>query len=287
MNKHSPGNMLSGDSSGGGSEGIGGHFTSPPETPSTRFTIGKSEMTGKRPTMEDRMVAYGCFRNNPTSEFYSIFDGHGGKSASDYAADNIYRIFAEYLNANKTPQEAFRLAYASINQQIAPWPFIGTTAASVYIQDEKVYVANVGDSRVVLGTITMEGDNKKISTQRLTFDHRPVEESERQRIISAGGTVLNGRVNGMLAVSRALGDSFLNPYVIPEPHQSNFSITNDDKFLILACDGVWDLVSDEEAVLIVSGISDPGKSSETLRDLAFSMGSTDNISVMVVKLNDY
>ncbi|KAF2072407.1 hypothetical protein CYY_006282 [Polysphondylium violaceum] len=291
MNKHnnSPGNMLNGDESGGGggSEGIGGHFTSPPETPSTRFTIGKSEMTGKRPTMEDRMVAYGCFRNNPNSEFYSIFDGHGGKSASDFAADNIYRIFSEYLNSNKTPQEAFRLAYSSINQQIAPWPFIGTTAASVYIQEDKVYVANVGDSRVILGKITMEGENKKVSTQRLTFDHRPVEESERQRIINAGGTVLNGRVNGMLAVSRALGDSFLNPYVTPEPFQSSFTITEDDKFLILACDGVWDLVSDEEAVLIISGISDPGKSSETLRDLAFSMGSTDNISVMVVKLNDY
>ncbi|KAN0006841.1 hypothetical protein ACTFIU_005033 [Dictyostelium citrinum] len=285
---------------------------SPEESNGSRFKVGKSEMTGKRPTMEDRMVAYGNFRNNPNSELYCIFDGHGGRAASDFAADNIYKIFAEFLDANNTPEESFTKAYKSINTQISPWPFIGTTAASVYICENKVYIANVGDSRVVLGKIigsdnsnggggggsssgggggSVEGGSdeqqqpqqqqqqtKKITAQRLTFDHRPVEESERLRITEAGGTVLNGRVNGMLAVSRALGDSFLTPYVIPDPHLSSFTISKDDKFLILACDGVWDLISDEEAVETVARISDPSKAAETLRDLAYNSGSTDNIS---------
>ncbi|EGC39845.1 hypothetical protein DICPUDRAFT_44948 [Dictyostelium purpureum] len=264
-------------------QGSSSTLTAPEEVESTRFKVGKSEMTGKRPTMEDRMVAYGRFRNNPESELYCIFDGHGGRAASDFAADNIYRIFSENLDSNLTPEESFIKTYQTISSQIAPWPFIGTTAASVYINENKVYVANVGDTRVVLGKIV---DNK-IITERLTFDHRPVEDSERERIVKAGGTVLNGRVNGMLAVSRALGDSFLNPFVISEPHLQSFSITKDDKFLILACDGVWDLVSDEEAVQIISENPDPNKSSEILRDLAYRMGSTDNISVMVVKLNEY
>ncbi|KAK5582964.1 hypothetical protein RB653_004554 [Dictyostelium firmibasis] len=279
---------------------------SPEEIDSSRFKVGKSEMTGKRPTMEDRMVTYGNFRNNPNSELYCIFDGHGGRAASDFAADNIYKIFAEFLDANNTPEESFTKAYRSINTQISPWPFIGTTAASVYICENKVFIANVGDSRVVLGKIIgsdsgggggggsaesgseeQQQQPKKIIAERLTFDHRPVEESERLRITEAGGTVLNGRVNGMLAVSRALGDSFLTPYVIPDPHLSSFTLSKDDKFLILACDGVWDLISDEEAVETVAGISDPSKAAETLRDLAYNSGSTDNISVCVVKLNDY
>ncbi|KAM9963000.1 hypothetical protein ACTFIW_006221 [Dictyostelium discoideum] len=281
---------------------------SPEESDGSRFKVGKSEMTGKRPTMEDRMVAYGNFRNNPNSELYCIFDGHGGRAASDFAADNIYKIFAEFLDANNTPEESFTKAYKSINTQISPWPFIGTTAASVYICENKVYIANVGDSRVVLGKIigsdssgssggggggggSAEGggdeqqpqpqQQKKTTAERLTFDHRPVEESERLRITEAGGTVLNGRVNGMLAVSRALGDSFLTPYVIPDPHLSSFTISKDDKFLILACDGVWDLISDEEAVETIAGISDPNKAAETLRDLAYNSGSTDNISFIL------
>lgn len=285
-----------------------------PESESTRFKVGKSETIGKRPTMEDRMVTYGSYRGDTESELFAIFDGHGGRAASDYAADNINRILSEHLQQQKTPEEAFKLTFTQINTQLTPWPFIGTTAACAYIHKSHVYIANVGDSRVVLGrmvkqtpivhenndndqdntqtttttTTTTSNETKvTIQTKRLTFDHRPVEDSERSRITNAGGTVLNGRVNGMLAVSRALGDSFLTPYVIPEPYQSSFEITSEDKFLILACDGVWDLISDEEAVLIVSKISDPEKSSETLRDLAFNMGSTDNISVMVVKLNDY
>eukprot|EP01133_Synstelium_polycarpum_P007041 gene7041-8187_t len=248
----------------------------PEQLPSNRFIIGKSETIGKRPTMEDRMVAYGCYRESQDCELYCIFDGHGGKSASDYAADNIYRIFGEYLDSKQSPQEAFKFSYQQIHTQISPWPFMGTTAV--------VCVSNVGDSRVVLGRLN---DQNRFEAERLTFDHRPVEESERLRITNAGGTVLNGRVNGMLAVSRALGDSFLTPYVTPDPYLSSFTIKDSDKFLILACDGVWDLISDEEAVRLVSSIPDPSKSSEELRDLAFAQGSTDNISVMIVKLNEY
>ncbi|GAM19275.1 hypothetical protein SAMD00019534_024500 [Acytostelium subglobosum LB1] len=264
--------------------GAKGQQAVPEQKPSNRFIIGMSETIGKRPSMEDRMVAYGCYRSTDNCELYCVFDGHGGKSASDYAADNIYRIFGEFLDSKKTPGEAFKLAYQKIHTHISPWPFIGTTAASVYIKDNMVCIANVGDTRVVMGTLN---DDHQFVSERLTFDHRPVEDTERKRIISAGGTILNGRVNGMLAVSRALGDSFLTPYVSTDPYIKNITITEKNKFLILACDGVWDLISDEEAVKVISTIPDPAKSSETLRDLAFSQGSTDNISVMIVKLHDY
>ncbi|EFA85242.1 protein phosphatase 2C [Heterostelium album PN500] len=256
----------------------------PEQMPSNRYIVGKSETIGKRSSMEDRMVAYGRFGNVDDCELYSIFDGHGGKAASDYAADNIYRIFSDFLAQTNQPDEAFKQSYQAIHAHISPWPFIGTTAASVYIKDSLATIANVGDSRVVLGYIN---EHNQFAAERLTFDHRPVEDTERQRIINAGGSVLNGRVNGMLAVSRALGDSFLTPYVTPDPYISHLTISEKCKFLILACDGVWDLISDEEAVKVISSIPDPAKSSETLRDLAFAQGSTDNISVMIVKLNEY
>ncbi|EGG14657.1 hypothetical protein DFA_10915 [Cavenderia fasciculata] len=257
----------------------------PPELESSRYVVGKSETIGKRPTMEDRMVAYGCYQDNSKSELYCVFDGHGGRAASDFAAENIYRIFGEYLDSKKIPEEAFKCAFQNIHVQIAPWPFIGTTAACAYIKEDQMCVANVGDSRVVLGYWSNESSSFQAS--RLSFDHRPVEDSERNRITQAGGTVLNGRVNGMLAVSRALGDSFLTPYVTANPHIHNMTIAPEHKFLIIACDGVWDIVSDEDAVDLVSAISDPNRASETLRDFAYQLGSTDNISVMVVKLCDY
>ncbi|GAM26402.1 hypothetical protein SAMD00019534_095770 [Acytostelium subglobosum LB1] len=255
----------------------------PEQTLSNRYIVGISETIGKRQTMEDRMVAYGRYRGMDNCELYCVFDGHGGKTASDFAADNIYRIFGEYLESTQSPDKSFQLSYQSIHNQISAWPFIGTTAVSVYIKDNHMCVANVGDSRVVMGSLN---SNNKIVTDRLTFDHRPVEESERMRIMNSGGNVLNGRVNGMLAVSRALGDSFLNPYVTCEPHLRNLILSDKNLFLILACDGVWDMVSDEEAVeLVYKNLADPTKASQKLRDLAYEQGSTDNISVMVVKLS--
>jgi len=100
-----------------------------------------------------------------------------------------------------------------------------------------------------------------------------------------GGLILNNRVNGVLAVTRALGDSYIKDIVTGHPYTTETIIQPDvDEFLILACDGLWDVCSDQEAVDLVRTIQDPQDASKTLVDHALARFSTDNLSCMIVRL---
>jgi serine/threonine protein phosphatase PrpC len=85
---------------------------------------------------------------------------------------------------------------------------------------------------------------------RLTVDHKASLPEEAKRITDAGGFVGRNRVNGVLAVSRALGDHMLkeNDVVTAVPYCQETELTDEDSFLVLACDGVWDVITDQEAV---------------------------------------
>merc|ERR1711976_1136231 len=108
---------------------------------------------------------------------------------------------------------------------------------------KKLYIGNCGDARGVLCR------NK--TAKRLTFDHKASDESETQRIIDAGGFVVMNRVNGILAVTGALGDYAMKDYVSGEPYCEEHELTDEDTPLILACDGVWDVITDQEAVDLI------------------------------------
>jgi protein phosphatase PTC1 len=140
-------------------------------------------------------------------------------------------------------------------------------------------VANVGDSRVVL---CRDGVAK-----RLTIDHRPNDIDEIRRVKDAGGTIVNNRVNAILAITRAIGDVYLHPMVTSDPYTCYVDLHYEhDKFLIIACDGVWDVLTDQEAVDHIKDVTDPRVASQNLRDLAYSKNSTDNISVIVVRITN-
>ncbi|KAG2378268.1 hypothetical protein C9374_008411 [Naegleria lovaniensis] len=155
----------------------------------------------------------------------------------------------------------------------------GSTASVVYIpyvEERTLFVGNVGDSRVVL---CRSGE-----PIRLTVDHRPSEIDERRRVKDAGGTIYGNRVNACLAVTRAIGDKSLHPYVISDASTMVVDLMFDrDEFIVIACDGLWDYVSEEEVVKTVRFENDPVQASIILRDLAYDKGSTDNISVIVVR----
>lgn len=125
----------------------------------------------------------------------------------------------------------------------------GCTATTALFANNKIYVANAGDSRTVL---SVKGIAKPLS-----FDHKPQHEGEKSRIINAGGFVGSDRVNGNLALSRALGDfDFKRDYFrLPEeqivtalPDIISHEITPDDEFLVLACDGIWDCMNSQAVV---------------------------------------
>jgi protein phosphatase 1L len=237
--------------------------------------------------MEDCMVIDGSFRGNNNQDYFAVFDGHGGRDAASFAAENLHVILGEKLKT-QNPVKSLREAFVETNQMIASMKINGgTTACVALFIGKKGYVANVGDTRAVL---CRDG-----ITHRVSLDHKPELPQETSRIKSLGGTVTTttnsaghstSRVNGMLAVSRALGDTILHPYVSSEPDihgPLNISSNSKSQFMVLACDGVWDVISDEEAVSIVAPIPDIELASKRLRDEAFQRGSTDNISVMVIR----
>jgi len=160
--------------------------------------------------------------------------------------------------------------------------FCGSTGVVVLLYNGLVYAANVGDSRAVLY-------NQNHSVIRLTKDHKPEVEEEEMRIRDAGGYVIENRIGGILGISRCLGDFYLSPYVIPDAYVSSHVLpVQSDGFILLCCDGVWDELSDFEAVSIVRKSMKPHinlhKVATKLRDYSFLLGSDDNISSMIIKI---
>ncbi|KAG9201012.1 Protein phosphatase 2C 1 [Epicoccum nigrum] len=142
-----------------------------------------------------------------------------------------------------------------------------------------LYTANVGDARIVLC--------RNGRALRLSYDHKGSDENEGRRVASAGGLILNNRVNGVLAVTRALGDAYMKDLVTGHPYTTETVIQADqDEFLILACDGLWDVCSDQEAVDLIRPIQDPQEASKKLVDYALARFSTDNLSCMVVRFDN-
>ncbi|KAI0793210.1 phosphatase 2C-like domain-containing protein [Abortiporus biennis] len=141
-----------------------------------------------------------------------------------------------------------------------------------------LYCANAGDAR---GVLCRGG-----KAVRLTYDHKGSDKQEAKRIMDAGGFVMSGRVNGVLAVTRSLGDSSMKEFVVGAPYTTETELTEEDEFLILACDGLWDVVDDQAAVKLVREIADPKKAAQELLDYAYRNYSTDNVTTLVVRFRN-
>lgn len=237
-----------------------------------------------RRSMEDEHVIVDGFGGVPQQGYFAIYDGHGGRGAVDFTAKNLHKNLSELLESHPEtdPEEAIKQAYLITDKQMGDTQiqFSGTTAISTLIRVEngtrKLYAANAGDARAV---ICRNG-----KAERLSYDHKGSDEAETKRIIDAGGFVVLNRVNGILAVTRSLGDHAMKDYVIGKPHQVNITLDATDTHLILACDGLWDVTSDQEAIDLILPENDAQKMSDKLLLHALKNGSTDNISVMVVIL---
>ncbi|HVN25771.1 MAG TPA: PP2C family protein-serine/threonine phosphatase, partial [Syntrophorhabdales bacterium] len=155
----------------------------------------------------------------------------------------------------------------------------GTAAATLHIFDEVFLAANVGDSRVIMG---IRGD-----VLQLTLDHKPDVPAERSRIESLGGRVVTHvvpRVQGILAMSRALGDLTLKPYISPEPRVVQGLLGPENDFAVIACDGVWDVLGPREVIQVARDVEGPQEAADRIAAKALSAGSTDNLTVIVLDL---
>jgi len=246
---------------------------------SKRLSCGYAETTGIRKSMEDRIIIYGSLRSKEDEDYFAVFDGHNGDAAAKYCAGRMHMKLSEILEQH--PQEdlvtCLKQTFRVTNEGLERTPAAGgTTAVVALFKGSELYIANSGDSRAVLC--------KNHHATRVTTDHKPDLPEEKLRIEKTGGWVKNGGITGTLTVSRALGDFSYKPYITCEPDVFGpFSINDETyQFLILACDGLWDVVSDEEAVAVALEAKNPEEAAVKLRDKAFNSKSQDNISVLVV-----
>jgi protein phosphatase 1L len=259
---------------------------------SSRLKIGYADTIGRRSHMEDEIVVCGYLGGKENEDFIAVFDGHGGREAAEYASQKLYQILAEKIKSNCTPDVSLKTSFLETNNLMKKENIKGgTTALCALFIGDYGYIANSGDSRAVLC------DNGLAI--RYSTDHKPDVPEEEKRIRELGGSIttsidrvgkVTSRLCGRLAVSRALGDFIFEPYICAEPEVRgpiNISKKSSDFFLILACDGLWDRVTDEEAIEIVSPILDPEKAAIALRNLAYCEGSDDNISVVVVRFPSF
>jgi len=235
-----------------------------------RVLFGVSSMQGWRISMED---AHACIldlktesesgngKESPADKrlsFFGVYDGHGGDKVAIYTGDNLHKIIAKqepFKGGNI--EQAIKDGFLATDRAILNDPkyeeeVSGCTACIGIITKNKVYVGNAGDSRAVLG---IKGRAKPLS-----FDHKPQNDAEKARICAAGGFVDFGRVNGNLALSRAIGDfEFKKSAELPPEQQivtafpdvSEHDITEDDEFLVVACDGIWDCQSSQAVIEFV------------------------------------
>ncbi|KAK1646358.1 hypothetical protein QYE76_064163 [Lolium multiflorum] len=235
--------------------------------------------------------------------FYGVYDGHGGRAAVDLVSERLGKNVVAAVLATTEPKEAAAAASSSVDATAAAIraaylttdsEFLGqglrggSCAATALVKDGDLYVANLGDCRAVMsrgGTATA-----------LTSDHTAARGDERARIESSGGYVSCGtngvwRVQDCLAVSRAFGDASLKRWVISEPEITRHTLTTGCEFLVLASDGLWNKVSNQEAVDAVSRSNNAGRNSagccKEIVDMARSRGSRDDITVMVVDLKRF
>ncbi|OQU87413.1 hypothetical protein SORBI_3003G275501, partial [Sorghum bicolor] len=267
---------------------------------------------------------------------FGVYDGHGGSEVANYCGDRIHVVLREALGRAAAArglsgelggiQELWEKAFCECFQRVddevsgeasrfmlaggvsearyepVAAHDVGSTAVVALVCSSHVIVANCGDSRVVLC--------RGKEPMALSVDHKPDRQDERARIEAAGGHVVNWhghRVEGVLAMSRSIGDRYIKPFIIPKPEVRVVPRTNGDDCLILASDGLWDVISNEDACKAARlkilrwhekndgtcfseggepTISDPASQAAAayLVRLALRKGSKDNITVIVIDL---
>ncbi|KAI3675851.1 hypothetical protein L1987_85447 [Smallanthus sonchifolius] len=235
--------------------------------------------------MEDYHVAKFTSHQGHELGLFAIYDGHLGDSVPAYLQKHLFsNILKENEFWTDTNRAIFK-AYERTDELILSHnPELGrggsTAVTAILIDGRKLWVANVGDSRAVL--------SKNGQAIMMTIDHEP--NTERGSIENRGGFVSNmpgdvARVNGQLAVSRAFGDKNLKNHLRSDPDVTNADIDANTEILILASDGLWKVVSNQEAVDIALKIRDPQKAAKELAVEALNRESKDDISCIVVRFS--
>ncbi|KAK4129277.1 adenylate cyclase-like protein [Parathielavia appendiculata] len=277
---------------------------------------GMADTLGKNEHLSTIDLVVPRFNSSDSETLLGLFDGHasssGGSKIAKYLHENFCHIFAHELrelrtNVGENPQDALRRAFLALNKDLvtaaiqhtedrslmthrgSQAPLVlskedlnsGSVATVVYIDEQELYVANVGDVQAML--IQTDGQSKM-----LTKKHDPADPPERSRIRDAGGYVSRqGRLNEALAVSRAFGYVDWMPAVQAAPHIKHHTIGDQDETILIATREVWEYLTPELVVDVARSVrGDLMRAAQKIRDLAMAYGSKDRIMVMMLSVAD-
>ncbi|XP_062120216.1 probable protein phosphatase 2C 76 [Humulus lupulus] len=250
-----------------------------------KLSWGYSSFRGKRMTMEDFYDVKTTKIDGQTVCLFGIFDGHGGSRAAEYLKGHLFENLMKHPQFMTDTKVAISESYKQtdtdfLNSERDTYRDDGSTASTAVLVGNHLYVANVGDSRTIISK-----DGLAIP---LSEDHKPNRSDERKRIESAGGVVMwagTWRVGGVLAMSRAFGNRMLKQFVVAEPEIKDIEMDEEIELLVLASDGLWDVVANEDAVSLARTEEEPEAAARKLTEVAFNRGSADNITCIVVKFH--
>lgn len=266
------------------------------------MSIFSYSLQGKRPVQEDNHITFLNLNNNDQNSnqinFFAVFDGHGGKRVSKFLKDNLPSFFINKLEKNIFSNKNTTVKYINSvydllqnklkNEHPKAVEYCGSTACVVIntIENEKnvLWVINVGDSRAILC-------NKLGQCQQLSLDHKPNTITEKKRIESLGGKIkfdgYEWRIK-TLSLSRAFGDLDCSPFVTHIPEINRYKIDPKDKFLIIACDGLFESITNNKAIEFIRDLqfkNFTGNYAKELAQYALLKGSGDNITVIIYFFN--
>jgi len=273
------------------------------------FESGCDDAQGRRDTMEDTHVLFDSvakdvpeikIEGNDKYAFYGVYDGHGGVEAAQLVQKHLHvNIFNSASLKKGEVEVAIRSGFEStddliVKRSIEKGWMNGSTAVIALIHNLTLYLANIGDSESIL---IKKGTSGQWEAEALTTPHKASDPTEKERIEKLGGHVFFNRVFGALAVSRSFGDS---KFKIPKTAQNFVSwepamrqvtlVPNEHKFLVLACDGLWDVMSHQEvAEFVIKAKYEQGKNSSEISKMlvreALNKRTEDNVTVIVLYFN--
>lgn len=248
--------------------------------------VGRASSVGLRETMEDADLAqafeFKIKDQSYTGEIYAVFDGHRGDSVANFVKENIVEHLITGLEKCETLDDEaiwdmFKTSFDDLNELCETEA--GSTAAVAVILNGKLWVANVGDSRVII--------NHKGKPRALTEDADPLAPRYHRKLLKLGSRINEqGYVDKWIGMARAFGDRRC-PGVRATPKISFFPLKNfQGGEIVVATDGLFDAGCTVEIADAVETLK--GKSAEEMAklliDSAINSGSKDNISVIVVKV---
>lgn len=261
-----------------------------------RASVGFATLAnhGKGSENQDSYVAIA----NGSKCFVGVFDGHGhrGKRISEFAKDTLSRALMDSSDLHTDPRLALEQAYQATQRDIERRRGLeaaesGTTAVTAYLHRDRLFVANLGDSRAVLGRCDTDAPGTVCAVE-LSVDQKPCREDERKRIIAAGGRVdrsilpmhtarggvrwvrvgpervMTREGTGGLAMSRSFGDLRLRPAVIAVPELQEKLLDSRDKVLVVGSDGVWDHMTSQEVVDMAARRDNPTVAAREIAEFA-------------------